>query len=184
MGTIVCITGMPAAGKSSVGRILAKRGFKVYELGDIVREMMSQMGIAVTPESDKKFTIWMRKRYGNLVTVKRLSKEVNLKKARRVAIVGLRSKPEIDYLRRYGSVTIIAVVAPLKQRYYRVVKRGRPDAPRSVAEFERRDKKEEGWGLLAAIRSADFMIAGTGNFRQLEKSVGEALLQMKDAKAF
>ena len=168
---IVCITGLPAAGKSSVGKILKEKGFRVYELGDIVREMMSKQGIALTPESDRKFTVMIRKRYGSLVTVKYLVKKVNLRKKANIAIIGVRSKPELDYIKRQAKVVTIAVLAPSRLRFERMRRRKRPDAQRTYSEFLKRDRKEVGFGVWGAINSADYVIAGTGAIPQLRKEV-------------
>jgi dephospho-CoA kinase len=178
---IICITGLPGAGKTSVAKILQRRGFKAYELGDVVREMMRKQGIPITPDSDKKFTIELRKKHGNLVTVQYLLKKVKLKRHAKIAIVGVRSKYELDYIKKHAPVVTIAVVAPAKLRYERIKKRGRPDAPRSLREFiVDRDKKEEKWGLLKAIGSADYVISGAGNIIGLKHAVYAILKSESD----
>ncbi len=173
---IICITGLPGAGKSTTGKILESMGYKVYELGDIVRKMMKKEGIALTPESDKKFTTSLRRMRGNLVTVKYLLKEVRLGSKSKIAIVGVRSKAELDYLRKQSKIITIAIVAPTKLRFERIKKRKRPDAPRTLKEFVNdRDKKEASWGEIGAIKSADYIIAGTGTVPQLRKEVEQIM---------
>lgn len=181
---IVCITGMPAAGKSSIGKALKRMGYTTYELGDIVRKMMRERHIRVTPESDREFTIWLRKRYGGLVTIKRLAKEVDLRKADKIAIIGVRSRPELDYIRKRGKTLTIAILAPARLRYLRMKGRGRADAQHTFAEFRRRDRREERFGLWGAIKSADYVISGTGTIPQLQKEVKEVVEIASIAKAF
>lgn len=181
---IVCVTGMPAAGKSSVGAVLKGMGFNVYELGDIVRMMMRERGIQINPESDKKFTVWLRKRYGGLVTVKRLAKEVDLGGSGKTAVVGIRSKPELDYIRAHGRSLTVAVLAPSRLRFRRMRRRGRRDAQKTYADFLKRDRKEERWGLWSAIKSADYVIAGTGTLAQLKDEVRQVMKDARRAKAF
>lgn len=176
---IICITGLPGAGKSAAGRILGRMGYRVCELGDIVREMMRKQGIRITPESDKHFTIDLRRRHGKLVTVKYLLRRVNLRGKRNIVIVGVRSKAELDYLRKRAKIVTVAVVAPVRLRFKRIKKRGRPDTPRTLAKFIRdRDKKEARWGELRAIRSADYIIAGTGTIPQLRREI-EKILELE-----
>ena len=182
---IICVTGLPGAGKSVTGGILAKRGYKVYELGDIVREMMKKKRIPQDAESVKRFTIYIRKRYGTLVIPRYLFRTIKVRKDSKIAIIGVRSKPELDYIRKRGRSVTIAIVAPARLRYRRTMSRGRSDAPRTFAEFvKNRDAKEKRFGLEGAIRSADYIIAGTGTVAQLEKGIDQVLLKMKNAKAF
>jgi dephospho-CoA kinase len=176
---IICITGLPGAGKSTAGRILERKGFKVYELGDIVREMMRRQRIRLTPESDREFTISLRRKYGKLVTVKHLFKRVKLDSRSKIAIIGVRSKSELDYIRRRSRrarVVTVAVVAPVKLRFARIKKRGRPDTPRTLAEFIRnRDDKEVAWGEIGAIKSADYIVSGSGTNADLKAAISNIL---------
>ncbi len=181
---IVCVTGTPAAGKSSVGKVLSHMGFKIYELGDIVRRMMRDKEIALTPESDRKFTIWLRKSHGRLVTVRKLASEVDLSRGRNIAIIGVRSKPELDYIRKKGKTVAIAIIAPSRLRFQRMRKRGRADAQKTYADFVKRDKKEERFGLWGAIESADYVISGTSTIPQLTKEVRQIVRLASQSKAF
>lgn len=173
---IICITGLPAAGKSSVGMVLKEEGFRVYELGDMIRRMMKEHGIELTPESDKKFIVSMRKRYGKFVFVERFAKKVNIGKASNIAIVGVRSRPELEYLKRQAkNVVTIAILAPSRLRFERMKERKRPDAQRTYAEFLKRDRREIRFGLWGAIDGADYVIAGTGTIPQLRNEVERIL---------
>ncbi len=179
---IICITGLPGAGKSTAGMILKGMGYRVYELGDIVRQMMGERGIKITAESDREFTVRLRKEHGALVTVKRLLKKVRLGSKSNIAIVGIRSKAELDYIRKRADTVTIAVVAPVRIRFERTKRRGRADAPKTLAEFVRdRDAKEARWGQLAAIKSADYIISGAGNIASLKKAI-HSVLENEGAK--
>ncbi len=173
---IICITGLPGAGKSTAGRILGRMGYRVYELGDIVREMMRKQGIKLTPESDKRFTTELRRKHGKLVTVRYLLKRVRLSGNGNIVIVGVRSKAELDYIRKHARIATVAIVAPVKLRFARIKRRRRPDAPRTLAEFiKNRDRKEESWGELGAIKSSDYIISGAGTNAELKRAMTEML---------
>ena len=45
---IVCLTGMPGAGKSSVASFLKEKGFVVMTMGDVVREEAKRQGLEPT----------------------------------------------------------------------------------------------------------------------------------------
>lgn len=171
---IICITGLPGAGKSSVGKLLSTMGFRTYELGDVVRGLMKKEGIRLTPESDKEFTVYLKKKYGKAVVVRRLLEKVKLNKVGKVAIVGVKNKPELDYIKSKSRspVVTIAVVAPVRLRFQRTRMRGRADAPRTLAEFiKNRDRKEARWGETDTIKNADYIISDTGTMADLKKNV-------------
>lgn len=172
------MTGLPAAGKSSVGAILKSSGFRVYEIGDAVRDIMRRRGIPLTPESDRIFTVKMRRKHGRAVFVKLLLRNVRIDGKSKVAIIGIRSRADLRYVKKRGRILTMAIVAPIKLRYERIRKRGRPDMPRSLAEFRVRDRREERFGLLGAIRGADFVVSGAGTIPQLRKEVREILASL------
>ncbi len=167
--------------------MLARRGYKVYELGDLVRQLMRESGIKITPESDKRFSEELRKRYGSRVTPKLLLERIRIRKNENAAIVGVRSRPELEYIKRRlrgkESVVTIAIVAPVRIRYRRVRKRNRPDTPRSIAAFIReKDAKERRWGVNEAIDSADYVISGTGSVAELRKDVNSLFSALESGK--
>jgi len=45
---IVCLTGMPGAGKSSVASFLKEKGFTVVTMGDVIREEAKRQGLEPT----------------------------------------------------------------------------------------------------------------------------------------
>ena len=177
---IICVTGLTGSGKGSVGKILGEMGFRVYDLGDEIREMMKESGMEISPENDKKFTIGIRKRYGKLVVVKHLLKKIKLGSAHKTAILGIRSNEELDCIRKRAKAVSVAVVAPVRTRFERAMKRGRPDSYNTLAAFvKNKDEKDAGMGMLDVIKGADYVIANTSTHTELKKSVGLMLSQIK-----
>lgn len=175
------------AGKSTLGMVLAKRGYMVYELGDIVRQLMRESGTIITPDSDRKFSERLRKKYGSTVTPRLLLDKIKIGKNGKIAIVGVRSKKELDYikkrLRGRGRIVTIAVVAPVRIRYERVRKRNRPDTPKSLAAFIKdKDAKEEKWGIKDAINSADYVVSGAGSVAELRKDANRLFSALESGK--
>ena len=170
---IICITGLPAAGKSETAELMRKTGFRVYGIGTLIREKMTEEGIPITPETDRTFPVNLRKRYGKTAAAKILFQKLHTAKHGNLVIEGIRSRAEIAYIRRrMGNVVVIAVVAPLKTRFGRSKKRRRADAPRTLQDFVRdKDRKEGRWGMLGAIKAADYVIANTGTKADLRRSV-------------
>ncbi|MDE1845840.1 MAG: AAA family ATPase [Candidatus Micrarchaeota archaeon] len=179
---IVCVAGLPGSGKTTVAKLLKKRGFELVEMGDLVREKMKEKKIAITPESIKKYAISIRTKYGKGIVAKYAMlkiKEISQKK--NVAIIGIRSMQEFAaFKKKFKGIRIIAVVAPTKQRYERLVKRSWANDPKNFAKFEERERQERAGyakhgkkteGVLSLVDNADYLICNTENFVRLSKDM-------------
>lgn len=177
---ILCITGMPGSGKSETAKVLAAKGYKLYELSSVVWELMHKAGIERTSENTKQFATMIRRKYGKEVTAKFLLRKIKLKRGGRIAIVGVRSIAELDYIKKRSKTITLALVAPPKLRFARIRKRKRPDDPKSLSQFIRnRDRKEIAFGINGAISHADYIIANTGTKAELERNVERVLSQIE-----
>ena len=70
---------------------------------------------------------------------------------------------------------IIAIHAPPRIRYDRLVKRQRDDAPRNVEEFDARDSREMGWGLANVIALSDHLIVNDGSLEKFREEASAYL---------
>lgn len=173
---ILCVTGFPGAGKSTVAKLLERSGFKVYELGDMVRELIKKEGIDKNPESIRRFLKHIRVKYGKEVTARMLLKKIKTKKGDRIAIIGLRSLAELNYIKKHADVAVVAVIAPPEKRFMRVIKRKKAEDPKTMASFLcNRDRNEARLGMIGVIKKADYVIANTGTFSDLKRSVREVV---------
>src|ERR671932_710657 len=57
---IVCITGMPGAGKSTIAESLRKKGFYVISMGDVIREEARQRNLDPTDNNLGKLMLKLR----------------------------------------------------------------------------------------------------------------------------
>lgn len=179
---IVCVTGLPGSGKSTVAKLLKKKGFELVEMGDTVREKMKEKKIAITPESIRKYSVSIRRKFGKEVVAKyAIQKIAKIKEGKNIAIIGIRSVQELKiFKRRMHDIKVIAVVAPTKARYARLVRRGYANDPKAFKQFEDREKEErlgyakgakKGEGVLGLVEHADYLICNTENFMRLSKDI-------------
>ncbi|MDQ4101011.1 MAG: AAA family ATPase, partial [Thermoproteota archaeon] len=61
---IVCLTGMPGAGKSSVASFLKEKGFTVITMGDVIREEAKRQGLEPTDVNLGKMMLKLRQDLG------------------------------------------------------------------------------------------------------------------------
>ncbi len=171
---------MPGSGKSSFASILHKSGFVPIEMGQIVRGMMKEQGINIDNHTLRNFALHLREEHGSMAVAKLTVSEIH-RRSGDIAVVGIRSKKEISYFKKHlkGKVYVIAVTAPPKVRYKRMVQRGRSDDFDSYKDFLWREKKEARYGVRGAIADADFIISNAGERRTLVKNANELAVLMR-----
>ncbi len=161
---LICLTGMPGAGKSTVASFLADAGYDVVIMGDCVREEAQLRNLDLSDENLGKLMITLREEGGqgaiaNLVIkkIKEMSKN-HINKKSIFLIDGIRSTPELKILSNYGLVKIIAIHASTNVRFNHIKTRSREDAPTSIEEYSNRDSRELKIGVSEAIALADEVI--------------------------
>lgn len=167
---LVVITGMPAAGKNIAAQYAQAHQYPHFSTGDFVRAEISKRGLNADPETSAIISTELRGKDGLGVT--RIAVDEALKqKADVVFLEGMRSWPEIEFIRDKVHCTLVAVVAPRKLRLNRVKQRGRADD--SAEHFEERDQREIDYGVAVCIARADAYVLNAG-------SINDALRQLDD----
>ena len=153
---IVCLTGMPGAGKSTVAAYLKEKGFSAITMGDAVREEAKRQGMEPTDANLGRMMLNLRQELGQgavaHLIVKKLERDHN---KNNLVIDGIRSIPEVEVLKKVGDVKLLAIHASQDTRFRHLQKRGRSDAPATSDEFAGRDKRELSVGISEAIALAD-----------------------------
>lgn len=169
---ILCITGMPGAGKTLAADFLRdERRFKIVEMGDVVRDAMTEKGLKINNVSIREFALKLREEHGEDAVAKMVVDRVK-KAGSNVVITGVRSINEIDYFRQaVRDISVIGIIAPRDVRYVRLRNRGRQDDLKTMDEFEFREEKEKRYGVLGAIDAADYVITNTGTLEELKSNI-------------
>jgi dephospho-CoA kinase len=157
---IVCITGMPGAGKSTIAESLRKKGFYVIAMGDVIREEARQQNLDPTDINLGKLMLKLRNDLGpgaiaHLILRKINSEDINKADKDNIVIDGIRGIAEVDILKRVGCVKLLAIHASTKKRFTHLKQRARSDDPSAIEEFTTRDKRELTVGISEAIALAD-----------------------------
>jgi dephospho-CoA kinase len=179
MGRLVLgLTGMPGSGKSIVAEFLKQKGFRIFEMGDVIRSMMKKKGIEITNHSLREFSLNLRRRYGNDIVAKESVKQLKKMKGN-VVISGVRSINEMRYFKKsIPELILIALVAPKQTRFQRLKKRKRSDDPQTLKEFDYREEKETVYGIPRAVKMADLIVSNAGSIKELNASIGFALTKL------
>lgn len=146
----VGIAGPPGSGKTLIATLFARRGFKLYTMGDVIRKYAEERG--VTPD---EAAILIRLERGMRAVVKGLG----LLPDDRIVVDGLRSLEEAEALEEaLGGLFLVYVVASRETRLRRLSSRGRFDDPISYAQFAMRDYREAKLGVANLLLRADAII--------------------------
>jgi len=176
--TIVGITGLPLAGKTTVASVLTEQGFEQVDMGDVVRDEMAKRNIPVEKTGD--FVNEQREKHG-MDAIARLTVPYireHRSSGKDIVITGMRGwtekelfEDEID-----DTMTMVAVWAPQDERKRRSEERGRPEDVKGEPIHERdiRDIRN-GVGKLLAL--SDVMIRNTGTIETLRQKVKQRVLE-------
>lgn len=176
---MICSAGLPGSGKGVVEEAAKKMSIPVVVMGDIVRRETEKRGLEPSSKNTSKLMLEYRERFGRDVFAKMTIREVNKLNCSLVLVDGVRNIEELEYFRKMGWKTfVIAVLASQKERYRRLVERGRIDDVQSYEEFARRDERELRVGLGRVLLYADRFLVNEGKTRG--KAVEEASKIIKE----
>ena len=160
---IVCVTGMPGAGKTTATKALVSSGFTIVSMGDVVRREAQKRGLGLDKEGQRQMMLTLREEGGPAAIAKLCVEEIRSKDLRKVVIDGARSLDEVNNFRSVGTVMLLGIHASPMRRYELLISRGRDDDPLSYADFEARDQRELDLGLGKVIALADRIIENESN---------------------
>ena len=159
---LVCLTGMPGAGKSTIADGLKPKGYEIINLGNAVREEAKKRNLDPTRENLGKLMLELRKKNGPGAIAELVQKKIESSTVNVMLIDGVRSNDEIQVLRKFGTVKLLAVHASTDTRFSFLQKRGRSDDPQTKEHFEERDNRELGVGISNSIALSDFALSNIG----------------------
>lgn len=153
---IVCLTGMPGAGKSTVASHLKEKGFPVIVMGDVVREEAKRQGLDPTDANLGRMMLKLRQDHGQGAVAYLLLQKIEREGINDPLVIdGVRSISEVEVLKKLGTVKLLAIHASQDTRFRHLKDRSRSDAPSTSDEFAGRDKRELSVGISEAIALAD-----------------------------
>jgi len=174
---IIIVTGMPGAGKEEFLSIAGSMGIPSARMGDAVRESYSNSPDRENGLNVGEFANAERKRFGKNIWAKRTIEKMS---GGLFLIDGCRSMDEVRSFRELSDdVLVIGIHSPPKQRYERLVRRGRNDAPKDTAEFNERDSREISWGLAEVIALSDVMIVNDSSLDRFHSAAENVLKGLK-----
>ena len=178
---VVSIVGMAGAGKSEVSRLFEENGFIRIRFGDLTDEEVRKRGLELNEENERYIRELLRKEHGMAAYAKlNLPRIDSARKRSDVVIDGLYSWEEYLFLKEYygDKLGVVAVWAPPKVRYERLLQR--KNRPLALSEAESRDRSElEKANKGGPIAMADFTILNESSLKELKKEVKKVIGRLK-----
>lgn len=158
---------MRGCGKSVFGEVAQGLGYPVYEMRDIVVEMMEKNDEIINNRNMREFGKNIREQYGKDVVARGMIEKITSeRKEGLIIIVGVRGMYEIRAFKNaFGNdnVLIVAIHSPPRERFERVMKRtNKSDDPKSYEDFLWSEEMELGYGISKVIALADRIIVNEG----------------------
>ena len=165
---VVCITGMPGAGKSTVADASPRSGFEIFQMGDDVRKEAERRKVPPTDENLGRIQLELRQLNGPVAIAHLCKQRIERdSKSSYVTIDGIRNMVEFLEFKRLGVAKLLAVHASPDRRFKFLQTRGRSDFPSTRESFEARDRREISLGVSEAIALADEVIPNSGTLDEL-----------------
>ena len=159
---IVCLTGMPGAGKSTIADGLKLKGYDIVNMGNAVREEAKKRNLEPSRSNLGKLMLELREKNGPGAVAELIKPQIESSISNIILIDGVRSNDEIEVLRKIGNVKLLAIHASTDTRFNFLQKRGRSDDPQTKEHFEERDNRELGVGISNSIALSDYAISNIG----------------------
>lgn len=156
---IVCLTGMPGAGKSTIAQGLKLKNYTIINMGDAVRAEAKRRNIEPTGTNLGKIMLELREKNGQGAVAELIKPYIENSDSDIIVIDGIRSNAELEVLKKFGTVKLLAIHASTDTRFDFLKKRGRTDDPETKENFEERDNRELKVGISNSIALADETIS-------------------------
>lgn len=153
---------MPGAGKSTIADGLKPKGYEIINMGNAVREEARNRNLEPTRENLGKLMLDLREKNGPGAIAELIKPQIESSQSNVILVDGLRSIDEIEVLRKFGNVKLLAIHASTDTRFDFLQKRGRSDDPQTKDHFVERDSRELGVGISNPIALSDDAISNTG----------------------
>lgn len=150
---------MPGAGKSTIANGLKIKNYTVINMGDAVRSEAKKRNLEPTGKNLGKLMLELREKNGQGAIAELVKPQIESSESNVIVIDGIRSNSELEVLRKFGTVKLLAIHASTDTRFDFLKKRGRADDPNNKENFEERDNRELGVGISNSIALADESIS-------------------------
>ena len=174
---VIGVVGLPASGKGEFSKIAAAMGIPVIVMGDRIRNAVREAGLEPDDTNFGAMANRLRAEGGMDAIAKLCIPEIRKQTAPLVLVDGIRGDAEVALFRHHFSgFVLVSIDSSFENRLARIAARARSDDFTSADALRSRDEREQRWGLLNALKSADLHIRNDGTLDEFSLAV-HALLE-------
>jgi adenylate kinase family enzyme len=156
---VVVLVGLPGSGKSQIAQQLSQlTGAPTFSCGDVVRGWVRQQGLPYNKETDRQASQHFAAMPGEITRI--VARQIDAAPQTMCIVDGVRRPSEMAMLKDQFDVRVVAVRAPARLRYPRMLARGRTEGE-SFDYYRARDRREIGLGVLHLLRKPFARLDGT-----------------------
>ncbi len=172
---VIGLTGLIGSGKDTVSDYISKKyGYRIVVMGDIVRELATELGRSHSRDNLHLTQKEYVEKYGIEYFAKRVVEKIRRNNWQKVVINGIRRPEDASVPKgEFKKDMVVALVdAPPQVRFERMKARMRADDPQTMEEFIRQEENE-----LALFRWSETMkfvenrINNDGTVEELHKNI-------------
>ena len=115
---------MPGAGKSTIADGLKSKGYDIINMGNMVRQEAKKRNLEPSRSNLGKLMLELREKNGPGAIAELVRPQIESSSANVILIDGIRSNDEIEVLRKFGDVKLLAIHASTDVRFGFLQKRG------------------------------------------------------------
>lgn len=178
---LIGVVGLPGSGKGEFSRCAAELGIPVLVMGDVIRGVAAERGLAADDNVLGRISGELREAHGRGAIARLMLDSVRALGAPVALIDGIRSDAEVDEFRAaFPRFVLVGVSSSFETRLGRLQRRGRSDDLADPGALRRRDERELGWGLGAALDGAELTVMNEGSLESYCAEVRQTLTALKE----
>ncbi len=181
---IIGLTGTLGSGKGAILEYLQSMGFKHHSTSNEVRKEAKLRGIEITRTALQNLGNEIREKEGGSALIGRILKKMDPYELN--IIDGIRNPAEVRELKKLPNFFLIAIDAPKKIRFQRLLERNRESDPKTWEEFLEIDSRDQGKNETkngqqssACAEMADFNIYNDGNLEDNFERIRDIIDEIK-----
>lgn len=179
---ILGITGLMASGKGTAAAYLKKtHGASTYRFSDMLMDVLDRFYLDRSRDNLIKISEAVRGTFGEDIMAKTMAGDVGKDINPLIVVEGVRRMADIAYLERLEGFVLVEIVADIKTRHERLVKRGEKadDATKTFAEFEADHQRSTELSIIEVAALAKKRIDNNGDLPRLYQQL-DALIHTYD----
>lgn len=176
---VIGVVGLPASGKGEFSKIATGAGIPVIVMGDMIRRAVSAAGLEPSDANFGATANRLRSEGGMDAIAKLCVPEIRRLASPLILIDGIRGDAEVALFRKeFPGFILISIDSSFETRLARIAARARSDDFTTADALRNRDEREQRWGLLTALKSADLHISNEGTIGKFTEDVRALLEQI------